>query len=205
MLTIGLTGPSGAGKGTVAALFGSYGIPSIDTDAVYHSLLVPPSPCLDELAARFGPSILTAEGRLDRKALASLVFAPHHEAELADLNRIAHRHVLEEARRRLAVYADEGRAAVLVDAPQLFESGFDKECHRILVVLAPYRTRLERVMARDGISREQAEARLNAAHSDEFFRARADMVMINDGDPTALEAEVQRCLTLWEVNRERKA
>ena len=53
MLIIGLTGPSGAGKGAVASLFAKYGIPSIDTDAVYHRLLVPPSPCLDELTERF--------------------------------------------------------------------------------------------------------------------------------------------------------
>ena len=200
MLTVGLTGPSGAGKGTVAALFARYGIPSIDTDAVYHALLVPPSPCLDELAARFGSSILTSEGRLDRKALAALVFATGHEAELADLNRIAHRHVLDETRRRLVDHEAQGAPAVLVDAPQLFESGFDAECDRILVVLAPWETRLARIMERDGITREQALARLNAAHPDDFFRARADLILVNDGDPSVLEDEVQKCLALWEVS-----
>ena len=200
MLTVGLTGPSGAGKGTVAALFARYGIPSIDTDAVYHALLVPPSPCLDELAARCGSSSLTSEGRLDRKALAALVFATGHEAELADLNRIAHRHVLDETRRRLVDHEAQGAPAVLVDAPQLFESGFDAECDRILVVLAPWETRLARIMERDGITREQALARLNAAHPDDFFRARADLILVNDGDPSALEDEVQKCLALWEVS-----
>ena len=199
MLTIGLTGPSGAGKGTVADLFARRGIPSIDTDGVYHALLVPPSPCLDELAARFGRGILTPAGELDRKALAALVFAPGHEADLADLNRIAHRHILDETRRRLAEYEARGMAAVLVDAPQLFESGFDRECHRILAVLAPYETRLARVMGRDGISREQAAARLNAALSDDFFRERAHAVIVNDSDVDAMEADVERCLALWEV------
>ena len=199
MMTIGLTGPSGAGKGTVAALFGKYGVPSIDTDKVYHGLLAPPSACLDELAARFGPSVLTPEGTLDRTSLAALVFAPGHEIDLADLNRITHRHILNETRRRLTAYAAEGKPAVLVDAPQLFESGFDAECHRILAVLAPYDTRLARILARDGISRERALARLNAAHSDDFFRQRADAVLVNDGDISALEAEIRKLLALWEV------
>ena len=58
MLTIGLTGPSGAGKGTVASLFAAHGVPSIDTDKVYHDLLIPPSACLDELSARTGRVII---------------------------------------------------------------------------------------------------------------------------------------------------
>ena len=132
MLTIGLTGPSGAGKGTLASLFAVYGIPSIDTDAVYHALLVPPSDCLRELAERFGDGILSSDGTLDRKALAALVFAPGHEADLADLNTITHRHVLSEVRRVLDMYREQGKPAVLVDAPQLFESGFDVECHHVL-------------------------------------------------------------------------
>lgn len=200
MLTVGLTGPSGAGKGTVAALFARHGVPSIDTDGVYRQLLIPPSPCLDELTARFGSEILTDEGTLNRQALASLVFAPGCEAELADLNRIAHRHILAETRRRLEAYEAQGLPAVLVDAPQLFESGFDAECHCILAVLAPYEIRLARILARDGLSREQAEARLAAAHSDEFFRDRAHAVLVNDGNPEKLEAEVRKCLALWEVS-----
>lgn len=200
MLTVGLTGPSGAGKGAVAAILARYGIPSIDTDGVYRQLLIPPSPCLDELAARFGAEILTPEGTLDRKALAALVFAPGHETELSDLNRIAHSHILAETRRRLAKYEAEGLPVALVDAPQLFESGFDAECHFILAVLAPFETRLARILSRDGISREQAVARMNAAHSDEFFRSRAHAVLVNDGDMAALEEDVRKCLALWEVS-----
>lgn len=199
MLTVGLTGPTGAGKGTVASLFARYGVPSIDTDAVYHDLLIPPSLCLDELSARFGTGILTPDGTLDRQALASLVFAPGHEADLTDLNRIAHRHVLSEVRRLLAIYETEGKSAVLVDAPQLFESGFDAECDVILAVLAPREVRLSRIMARDGLDEARATARLDAQKPDGFFREHADAVICNDGDPEAMDAEVRRLLTLWEV------
>ena len=199
MLTVGLTGPSGAGKGVVASLFAARGIPSIDTDKVYHDLLIPPSACLDELASRFGREILRPDGGLDRRALAAIVFAEGHGDDLADLNTIAHRHILAKSRKLLADYELQGFPAVLVDAPQLFESGFDRECHFILSVLAPFGLRLERVMARDGLPEEQAIARLKASHTDEFFRQRSHAVLVNDGYIQALEAEVDRLLTEWEV------
>ena len=199
MLTVGLTGPSGAGKGVVASLFAARGIPSIDTDKVYHDLLIPPSACLDELASRFGSEILRPDGGLDRRALAAIVFAEGHGDDLEDLNTIAHRHILAKTRELLADYEAKGFPAVLVDAPQLFESGFDRECHFILSVLAPYDLRLARVMARDGLPEEQAIARLNASHTDEFFRQRSHAVLVNDGYIQALEAEVDRLLTEWEV------
>ena len=199
MLTIGLTGPSGAGKGTVASLFAQHGVPSIDTDAVYHELLVPPSACLDELVERFGSSILKSDGTLHRPALASVVFAPGHEQDLRDLNRISHRHVLNQARRQLEIYRNEGKPAVLVDAPQLFESGFDAECDLILAVLAPRSARMARIMARDGWEEARAAARMDAQKSDDFFREHADAVLVNGGEIGDLEADVRDLLRRWEV------
>ncbi len=199
MLIIGLTGSSGAGKSIIASLFARHGVPSIDTDAVYHDLILPPSACLDELVARFGSAILTAGGTLDRAVLAARVFAAGHEAERHDLNRITHRHVLAEVRRRLIAYEARGYAAVLVDAPQLFESGFDAECDRILSVLAPRALRLSRIMERDGLDEARAAARLDAQHDDDFFRAHSDAVVVNDGSPDAPECEVLRLLDEWGV------
>lgn len=202
MMTVGLTGPSGAGKGTLASLFARYGVPSIDTDAVYHALLIPPSPCLEDLTEAFGDGILGADGALDRKALAALVFAPGQEAALDTLNRITHRHVLAEVRKRLADYRRENAAAVLVDAPQLFESGFDAECDAVVSVLAPREVRLARIMARDGLDEARATARLNAQKPDAFFRAHSDAVILNDGSAADMDAAVRRLLALWEVPHE---
>lgn len=199
MLTIGLTGPSGAGKGVIASLLAGYGVPSIDTDKVYHRLLIPPSACLDELVGRFGSGILHPDGTLDRKALAALVFAEGHEQDLADLNAITHRHILDEVRVTLRRFDAEGIPAVLVDAPQLFESKFDSECGFILSVLAPYEVRLARIMARDGLDEARAKARLAASHDDIFFTERSDAVILNGGDIPALEDDVRRLLTQWGV------
>ena len=199
MLTVGLTGPSGAGKGTVASLFAAHGIPSVDTDRVYHDLLVPPSPCLDELTARFGREILCPDGTLNRGALAAIVFAEGHGNDLADLNAITHRHILGVVRERLAAYADDGIPAALVDAPQLFESGFDTECDFILSVLAPYEVRLARIIARDGLDEARARARLDASHPDSFFTQRSHAVILNTGERSAMEADVRRLLTEWGV------
>ena len=196
MLTIGLTGPTGAGKGAVAAILQRYGFPHIDTDAVYRELLIPPSPLLDELASAFGKEVIAEDGGLDRVALAAKVFAPGREAELERLNAIAHPHILGEVRRRLDAYAKQseigdGPHAVVVDAPQLFESGYDKECDIICSVLAPKPKRLARIMERDSITEERAKARMNAQRSDSFYR-KAGYTVINDGDLAKLEDEVKR-------------
>ncbi len=202
MLIIGLTGPSGAGKGTVASLFARHGVPSIDTDAVYHELLIPPSPCLDELVAHYGTGILSPDGTLNRPALAAIVFAPGNDDARHTLNAITHHHITRQISQLLCAYRSQGYPAVLVDAPQLFESGYHQVCDRVLSVLAPHEMRLTRIMARDGLSEAQATARLNAHLSDEEFRERSDHVIVNNRTPEEMEAEVLQLLTAWEVSHE---
>ena len=115
MLVIGLTGPSGAGKGEVSALFASYGLPIINADRIYHELLSPPSSCLKELTKEFGGEILTPSGELDRPKLSALVFTD--PKALTRLNSIAHRYVMEEIRRQLELLRRTGARAAVLDAP----------------------------------------------------------------------------------------
>lgn len=199
MLTIGLTGPSGAGKGTVSALFAPYGILSVDTDKVYHNLLIPPSPCLDALEKRFGKQMLTPDGSLDRKALAAHVFAKGNEEELADLNRITHAFVLDVTRSICRELEAKGCVGVFVDAPLLFESGFDAECDTTLAVLAAPDIRLARIMARDNLTPDQAKKRMAAQKLDNYYTERAKHVIYNNGSTEDLTSEVCRLLTLWGV------
>lgn len=198
-LRIGLTGPTGAGKGTVAAAFARFGVPSIDTDKVYHDLLIPPSECLGELVGRFGQDILHPDGTLDRRALARRVFDEGDERDHDDLNRITHRYVLDMVRACCAGLDKAGVRAVLVDAPLLYESGFDKECGRVLAVLADADVRRARIMARDGITGAQAQSRMDAQQPDDFYTGRADEVIYNNGDLSLLDDAAAAILKKWGV------
>ncbi len=193
MLVIGLTGPSGAGKSTVSALFASFGLPVLDADAIYHALLIPPSDCLGELTAHFGTGILLPDGTLNRRALGNLVF--ENPEELAVLNAIAHRYVMREIRRRLRDLRDAGTPAAVLDAPQLFEGGADRDCNIIVSVLADTNTRLRRILGRDGISPEDAMRRIRAQKSPAFFRSHSDYVIENNGTPETLVPQVRAVLT----------
>ncbi len=193
MLVIGLTGPTGSGKGRVAELFSQHGLSVIDADQVYHELLIPPSRCLDELSAQFGEQILLPNGSLNRRALGDIVFSD--PAALAVLNRIAHRYVVEELHRRLAQMREEHIPAAVIDAPQLFEAGVDADCDVIVSVLADASIRLGRIMARDGIDRDAALRRMNAQKSDAFFRERSDYILENNGTPDRLRAPVREILS----------
>ena len=190
MKVIGVCGGSGSGKGAVCRLFSELGIPSIDTDALYHEMTAKRCALTEALAARFGEDVLDENGALCRPRLAKKVFAPDAKDALADLNRIAHAHILAGARVWLAECRDRGLPAALVDAPLLFESGFDKECDGIICVTAPVELRIARIMERDGISRLDAERRIGAQHSDAYLLERCGYHIVNEGDLSTLQARV---------------
>lgn len=197
MKIIGLTGGSGSGKGYVSGLFEAAGVPVLDTDRVSRLVCAPGSPCTAELAERFGSGIILPDGSLDRRGLAQIAFA--NPESTAALNAITHRHILAYARDWLDQKRAEGCAAAIIDAPQLYESGFDAECDAVIAVAADRELRISRILARDGITREQAELRLSRQHDDDFFRAHADYIIENNYDERnpdngALERRVREIL-----------
>ena len=193
---IGLTGPSGAGKTTFCSIADSFGIKSVDTDAVYHSLLVPPSPCLDELVSEFGSEILLPDGSLSRPTLASIVFDEKdtEKVKLARLGEITHKYVLEKARKIIKAANARGEKAIIIDAPALYESGFDKECDFVICLLADPALRIKRIIDRDSISRERADARISGQKPDEFYSKRADYTLTNDNSPDRLRIALEEIL-----------
>jgi len=193
MLVIGLTGPTGAGKSAVSEIFASFGLPILDADRIYHELLIPPSECLDEMVARFGAQLLNADHTLNRRALAAIVF--DSQEALADLNTIAHAHVMKAARARLEALRQSGIPAAVFDAPQLFEAHAERDCNIIVSVLALPELRLERIMRRDGIDEIATQKRMNAQYSDSFFRTHSDYVIENNGSPEHLRPAVYKILT----------
>ena len=188
MKVIGLCGGSGSGKGTVSGLLLEYGIPSIDTDRVYREMTESDSPCMAALVDEFGSVIRQNDGGLDRVKLASVVFC--NPERLKTLNHITHRFILDETRRRLAEYHAQGYDCAFVDAPALFESGFDKECDAVVCVIADTDVRVERIIKRDGISRDAALKRIGSQISNEELIRRSDYVIYNNGDLSDLRVRV---------------
>ena len=191
MKVIGLCGGSGSGKGTVAEIFSVFGIPSVDTDKVYHELTSRKTDCLDALVNEFGSVILNNEGYLDRRALSSIVFGDGAATtRRKKLNEITHRFVLDKTRELLRDYEEMGAKAALVDAPLLFESGFDKECDIIVAVIADMNTRIDRIMLRDGISENAATLRVKTQLPDDYLSSRADFIINNSGTLDEVEKAV---------------
>ena len=181
---IGLCGRSGSGKGYVSGVFAELGVPAIDTDVVYRLMSGPaevPSACMQELSRAFGEKILNPDHSLNRRAMADIVFAADGAEARNTLNRITHAHILCETRRLAERYAEEGHRFVLIDAPLLFESGFDAFCRSTVCVTAPDPICIERIMSRDGVTEEEARRRLSAQIPLEELMRRCDYTVVNDG------------------------
>ena len=191
MIVLGLTGQSGAGKSYVCDILRGAGIPCLDTDRVARYVCEAGTPCLAELHEAFGDGILLPDGSLDRKALGKIVFSDREKLQL--LNNITHKYIRAETEEWLNTYRCAGAALAVVDAPVLFESGFDALCDCTAAVIAPEEIRLARILRRDGITEEAARARLASQHDDGFFETRCDYIIRNGHtDPTAAVLETVR-------------
>jgi dephospho-CoA kinase len=187
MLRIGLTGGIGSGKSTVAGLLAERGAVIVDADRIAREVVEPGTPGLAAVVEAFGESVVSADGSLDRPALAAVVFAD--PAARARLDAIVHPLVRERA---VQLTAEAEPDAVLVnDVPLLVETGQAGSYDLVLVVEADLDTRLARLVQR-GVSEEDARARMAAQANDEQRRAVADVVLDNSGDLDQLTAQVGR-------------
>ncbi len=199
VLAVGLTGGMGSGKSTVADLLVERGAVLIDADRIARQVVEPDGPAFGPLVDRFGPGILTAEGLLDRAALAAIVF-PDPEA-LTALNAITHPAISVVMTQRRA--EEEGTDhLVVLDVPLLVPAHRDLLGLRaVIVVDCPVDVALARLVEQRGFSRADAEARIAAQPSREDRRQGADFIIDNGGDRTRLEAEVDRVWQALEVLR----
>jgi len=172
MEIIGITGQTGAGKSTICRALATRGAYHIDADAVAKSLYYKGAPILSKLQDAFGSQILTADGELDRPALAAAAFRDRDST--ARLNAIVHPAVTEKIRAILDEQRKAGVQCVLIDAIALFESGEAALCDRTVGVIAPEAVRLARITARDGLSEADALLRIRAQHDESFYVARCD-------------------------------
>ena len=175
----GLTGGIGSGKSTVAQRFRERGLPVIDADVLAREVVAPGTEGLEEIVRAFGPEVLDESGALDRKRVAAKVFSDR-EAR-ATLNRITHPRVAALARDRAAALDEAGEPLACYEVPLLFEGGLADVLRPIVVVSVDPETQVERTVARDSCTPEEARARVEAQMPLAEKVRQADHVIDNGG------------------------
>jgi len=192
---IGLTGPIGAGKSTVAQMLRELGAKVLDADAIVHQEQSRGTVGYSAIVQQFGTKLLGEDKEIDRKKLAEEVFGD--PLKLAQLERIIHPRVVARVLEARAMLPDD--AIFVVEAIKLLESALRSSYDEVWVVIAPREVMLERLRER-GMSQLEAEARLRHQRSETDFRAAADVVIENGADREATRTQVRAA---WEAARVR--
>ncbi len=191
MFILGVTGPSGAGKGTACEILKSMGFFHIDTDRLVPDLY---PEALPKLIQSFGPKV-AQNGTVDKKRLAAVAFASEEGTNA--LNSILHPLVMKEVSQRIEQAKNEGFSRVTVDGAALLEAHGEQVCNKILCILAPKEVRKERIANRDHIPEEAIQRRFNAQKTDDFYISGSDGVIINH-TPEQLKEELLKILKEWD-------
>lgn len=184
---IWLMGGSGSGKSTAAEAFRELGIETVDADRVSREIMQKGQKAFNEVLDAFGDKILT-NAEINRRKLGEEVFADKNKLRI--LNEITHKYIREELKRR----ADKADGSIVFDAALLPDEFL--ECDTVILITASRETRLERIIKRDGLSRENAENRLSSQPDDETYENRADVIFQNDKTPEALKNDIKK----WCIN-----
>jgi len=192
-MNIGLTGGIATGKSTVSTMLVEKGALLIDADEISREVVSPDHPILERVVARFGQVILNKNGTLNRAKLGERVF--NDAAERQALNDIVHPAVRKLMFERMKTLEElHSERLVVVDIPLLFESTLETHFDEVLVVYAPQQIQLTRLMEHRAMTKEQAEARLQAQLPIELKRERADIVIDNSGELSETRQQVEQFL-----------
>jgi len=183
----GLTGNIGSGKSTVGRMLSARGIPVVDADQVAREVVEPGRPALRDIASRF-PEVVRPDGSLDRKALAARVFADPQERQA--LNAIVHPRIAEEVASRMAELAASGETVAVYEAALIVENGLQGNLDGLIVVTAPAEAQIDRLRRRDGMTEEEARARIAAQLPTAEKARQATVVLENAGSEAELAAMV---------------
>ncbi|MGW8258290.1 MAG: dephospho-CoA kinase [Thermoguttaceae bacterium] len=192
MEIIGLLGGIASGKSTVAAQLADCGAKIVDADKIGHEVLRSPE---IEAAARerWGSGIFGPDGRIERRKLAHIVFAPGPEAavERTFLEQLTHPEIIRQLKEQLRLFATSGEKVAVLDAALLDEAGLHGLCDKLVFVDAPWETRLRRALNR-GWRKKDFEAREGWQKSLDFKRNRADLLIDNSGSSEHTRAQIER-------------
>jgi dephospho-CoA kinase len=177
-LKIGITGGIGSGKTTVCKIFETLGIPVYYADDRAKALMVEDKTLINEVKQAFGENAYLVDGTLNRAHISQIAFT--NPLKLAELNAAVHPAVLRDGEKWHKV--QKGVPYTLKEAALLYESGSDAVLDRIIMVFTPLNTRIERVLGRGGLTREEIEARIAKQMPDEEKMKKADFIIYNDGE-----------------------
>jgi dephospho-CoA kinase len=190
---VGLVGPAGSGKSTVARALGEAGARVLDADRMGHDITDHVPEVRAALADEYGADVYRADGTLDRRRVAAKVFTD--PAALTRLNLLVHPRILDRLRAAIAAATLERfGGALVVDAALMLDWGFERECDAVIAVVAPAPVQIARLVAARGWTEAEARQRLERARSNQAFADLADEVIVNDGSETDAAAAARAAL-----------
>ena len=192
MFKIGLTGGIASGKSTVLTYFKDKGIPYIDADIVAREVVEPGTKGLKAIVDTFGSNVLQDDGTLNREALGAIVF--HNEEKRQLLNSCLKIHIRNRIMELTSQYEQENTPILIYDIPLLIEGEWYTMMDEVWLVYVNEMTQIERLMSRNGYTREDALARINSQMRLDDKRAYADIIVDNNGTPHDLTVQLN---TIW--------
>ena len=190
MKRIALTGGMGTGKSHVRAVFAALGVPTIDADTLARDVVAHGTPGFDAVVAQFGRGILTADGDLDRRALAAQVFADVEKRRA--LEAILHPAIKGAIDQWFASLNPDAQPFAIADIPLLYEVGLDKEYDEVIVTSCTPQTQKRRIMARDNLDAGEVQRRLDAQMPIDEKVRRATYVVDTNGSLVQTNAQVHK-------------
>ncbi|MGG0656364.1 dephospho-CoA kinase [Rummeliibacillus pycnus] len=196
-MIIGLTGSIASGKSTVGKMLQELGLKIVDADIVARDVVKPGTETLGKIVEVFGEDILMKNGEMNRPKLGEIIF--HDPAKRKELNAIIHPAIRKEMLRQRDEWLEKGEKHVVLDIPLLFESRLQHFVEKILVVSVSEDTQLTRLMERNHLSEEEAEARIASQLPLSVKEEGADAVIYNNGNLEKTRAQLLKTLDLWDV------
>lgn len=192
-MIIGITGSSGAGKSTVCEILKKeYNAQIIDADKISKQLSKKGTIYLEEIVEKFGKEILLENGELDRKKLAEIIYSSDEKREI--LNNCTLKHIKEKIKQEVKKLKNN-KKIIAIDAPLLFEAKLDEICEFVIAVISDnLEVQIERITKRDGITEEQAMARLKAQKPNDFYTQKSSYAIVNNGKIEEVEKQIMSLL-----------
>ena len=193
-MIIGITGSSGAGKSTICEILEKeYNVKIINADKIAKQLSKRGTNYMLDIISKFGKDIVDEDGELKRKKLAEIIYSNPQKRQ--ELNSCTFKYIKEEIKKQIDNIQENVTA--IIDAPLLFECKLDELCDKVIGIVAKRELQLDRIVARDNIDYEAAEKRLNAQEKNEFYIAKCDTIIENNGDIFEMEKEIKEIAELY--------